>query len=247
MNPALSAAASGGRPRDLWALGVVLILLVVNPALISVQALVTVTAGTAEGPVLTIVDELFGGMQYTTLVIMVGLTLMAFRRLAPVLWSLFLSSLPGMLIAAEMASIFWLVSGGLAGIGMPGLFWSPDAWTMLRTSLGVTLFVYWMLYLPSSTTSRRTVHLSELQVWHRFRPVLEASGLPALLGRPLGDNSWSTIFAWFLTVREPAGSGGAGDPGGLARGTARNEPGGRRVAVARRNGAGHRLDRGDCQ
>ena len=50
--------------------------------------------------------------------------------------SLFLSSLPGMLIAAELGVVFWLVYGGLAGIGMPGLFWNPDAWTMMRTSLG---------------------------------------------------------------------------------------------------------------
>ena len=38
----------------------------------------------------------------------------------------------GMLIAVELAVVFWLVYGGLASIGMPGLFWNPDAWTMMR-------------------------------------------------------------------------------------------------------------------
>ena len=56
----------------------------------------------------------------TTIFIVAVLTWLSFRRLVPGLWSFFLSSLSGMLIAAELAVVFWLVYGGLASIGMPG-------------------------------------------------------------------------------------------------------------------------------
>ena len=236
-----------GRRRALWALGVVVILLVVNPALLSARALHDRSreGGAADGQVLTMVDELIGGFQKTTIVVVAALALASFRRLVPVLWSLFQSSLSGMLIAAEMAVIFWLVYGGLAGIGMPGLFWNPDAWTMLRTALGVTLFVYWMLYLVFVHDFEVHGHEPERQVWHRFRPVLEASGLPALLKHPIRENDAAVRLRWFLSLRGAAGAGGPGGPRGASRGTARGGPRCRRVALARGNGAGRQFDRGD--
>ena len=139
MNPSpATTPPRGGRHRDLWALGFVVILLVVSPALLSARALhVRSQAGGApDGPVMTIVEELLGGVQLTTICVVAVLAGLGFRRLTPLLWSLFLSSLPGMLIAAELGIVFWLVYGGLASIGMPGLFWNPDAWTMLRRRSG---------------------------------------------------------------------------------------------------------------
>ena len=201
MNPSTaSTPPRGGKPRDLWVLGFVAILLVLSPALLSARALRvrSQVGGAPDGPVMTIVDELLGGVQKTTICIVAVLAGLGFRRLTPLLWSLFLSSLPGMLIAAELGVVFWLVYGGLASIGMPGLFWNPDAWTMLRTSLGVTLFVYWMLYLVFVHDFEAHKHEPERQVWHRLRPVLEASGVPALLRRPLGENTMVDGLRWFL-------------------------------------------------
>jgi hypothetical protein len=189
-----------GNPRSLWPLGVVLILLVVSPALLAARAFHerSQVGNTPDGPVLTDLDELLGGVQLTTIGLIALLAGLAFGRLAPVLSSMFLSSLSGMLIATELAAIFWLVFGGLAGIGMPGLFWSPDPWTMIRTSLGVTLFIYWMLYLLFVRDFEVHCDEPEQQIWHRFRPVLEASGMPALLKRHVGDNVMVDGLRWFL-------------------------------------------------
>jgi hypothetical protein len=190
----------GGTLRDLWALGFVVILLVLSPALLWARALHERShmGGAPEGPVLTMVDEFLGGVQKTTICLVAVLAWLGFRRLTPLLSSLFLSSLPGMLIAAELGVVFWLVFGGLASIGMPGLFWSPDAWTMMRTALGVTLFVYWMLYLVFVHDFEAHKDEPERLVWHRLRPALETSGLPVLLRWRLGENSMVDGLRWFL-------------------------------------------------
>ena len=201
MNPSpTTKSPHSGRPRDLWALGVVLVLLVVSPALLEARASHERSRAldSPNGSVLTLLDELLGGVQTTTICIVAVLAALAFRRLTPILWSLFLSSLPGVFIAGELTAVFWLVYGGLASIGMPGLFWSRDPWTMMRSSLGVTLFVYWMLYLAFIGDFEVHRDEDERRVWHRFRPVLEAGGLPALLGRPIGENGLIDSLRWFL-------------------------------------------------
>ena len=64
--------------------------------------------------------------------------------------------------------VFWLVYGGMAEIGMPGLFWAPDGWTTLRSALGVTLFMYWMLYLVFVRDFEVHSHEPDRQVWAQF-------------------------------------------------------------------------------
>ena len=96
------------------------------------------------------------------------------------MYSLFQPSFTGLFIAAELGAIIWLVYGGLASIGMPGLFWSPHPWTMMCAALGVTFFVYWMLYLAFVRDFEFHRKEPDRQAWARLRPVLESSGLPAL-------------------------------------------------------------------
>ena len=151
-----------------------------------------------DGPVAAMIDSLIDGSQKSTVFVVASLAFLYFRRFVPVLWSLFQPSLAGLLIAAEIGVVIWLVYGGLAGIGMPGLFWSPHAGTMMRAALGVTLFVYWMLYLAFVRDFEVHRHEPDRQVWARFRPVLESSGLPALFRRPIGEESAVGQLRWFL-------------------------------------------------
>ena len=151
MNPAnITSPPRIGRPRNLWPLGVVLILLVVSPTLLTATAFHerSHATDTPDGAVLTNLDELLGGVQFTTICVIVLLAGLAFRRLAPVLSSMFLSSLSGHVDRGR--------TGGhlLAGVRRPrrdrhaGTLLEPGRrGPSMRTSLGVTLFVYWMLYL----------------------------------------------------------------------------------------------------
>ena len=156
------------------------------------------TATSGDGPIATMLDKVLDGFQRTGLVVVAALAFLSFRRLVPVVWPLFQASLSGLLIAAEIGVIFWLVYGGLASIGMPGLFWSPYPWTMLRSAFGVTIFVYWMLYLVFARDFEVHRKVPERRVWARFHPVLETSGLPALLNRSIAAEGAVGQLRWFL-------------------------------------------------
>ncbi|MDG3007886.1 hypothetical protein [Paludisphaera mucosa] len=119
--------------------------------------------------------------QQTVIVLVFALALLGFGRFVPALWSLCQSSLSGLLIAAEFGLVYWIVYGGLAGVGMPGLFWHFDPSVRLRAAFGVTIFTYWMLYLLFIRDYEVHRHEPGRQIWTRFFPALEASGLPAPL------------------------------------------------------------------
>ena len=146
--PAAEPPIAGYR-RNLWSLGLVLFLLVMIPASLAGRAskVRKLTENSSVTPVAAMVDELIDNCQKSALFVVAALAFLSFRKLVPILWSLFQSSLAGMLVAAEIGLVFWLVYGGLAIVGMPGLIWSPNRLTMMQTGLGVTLLVYWLLYL----------------------------------------------------------------------------------------------------
>jgi hypothetical protein len=184
----------------LWSLALIVLLLGIVPATIARRGFLdgSWSQQSTDGPVAVIVDSLIDGSQQSTIFVVASLAFLYFRRLVPILWSLFQQSLSGLLIAVELAIVFWLVYGGLAEIGMPGLFWSPQPQTMMRSAMGVTLFVYWMLYLLFVRDFEAHRRQPELQVWARFRPVLESSGLPGLIKRPLGAEVATGQLRWFL-------------------------------------------------
>ena len=155
-------------------------------------------AGALRGPATTMVESMIDGYQKSALYIGAALAFLSFRKLVPVIWPLFQSSLAGLLIAAELAAVFWLVYGGMAKIGMPRLFWAPQGWTTLQSAVGVTLFIYWMLYLVFVRDFEVHSHEPDRQVWSRFRLVLEESGLPALFRQSLDHVDGATQIRWLL-------------------------------------------------
>ncbi len=197
--PAAEPPVAGYR-RNLWSLGLVLFLLVMIPALLAGRAsnVRKLTENSSVTPVAAMVDELIDNSQKSALFVVAALAFLSFRKLVPILWSLFQSSLAGMLVAAEIGLVFWLVYGGLAIVGMPGLVWSPNRLTMMQTGLGVTLLVYWLLYLVFVRDFEVHRREPDHQVWTRFQPVLVESGLPALTGlNTVGVDAVVTL-RWFL-------------------------------------------------
>ena len=117
---------------------------------------------------------------------------------------------------------------------------------MLRTSLGVTLFVYWMLYLVFVRDFE--VHSRTSQSGRSGTVFVRCSrrvACPRLLETADRRERYGRAAPLVPGVREPAGAAGPGDPRGAAGGPARRRPGRRRVALAGGNGAGRRPDRGD--
>jgi hypothetical protein len=186
--------------RSLLFFALALALLAVVPASLMVKESLerNRTASTLRGPATTMVETIIDGYQKSALFIGAALAFLSFRKLVPVIWPLFQSSLAGLLIAAEIAVVFWLVYGGMARVGMPRLFWAPHEWTMLRSAVGVTLFIYWMLYLVFARDFEVHSHEPSRQVWIRFRRVLAESGLPALFGQDLDRVHGATQIRWLL-------------------------------------------------
>ena len=175
-----STTGLSGNSRSPRSLVLVVLLLVFIPLCLMGKSTLdrSPTAVSGDGPIATMLDKVLDGFQRTGLVVIAALAFLSFRRLVPVVWPLFQSSLSGLLIAAEIGVIFWLVYGGLAGIGMPGLFWSPYPWTMLRSAFGVTIFVYWMLYLVFARDFEVHRKVPERQVWLDFTQCLRPAGCP---------------------------------------------------------------------
>ena len=197
--PAAEPPVAGYR-RNLWSLGLVLFLLVMVPASLAGRAsnVRKATENSSVTPVTAMVDALIDNSQKSALFVVAALAFLSFRKLVPILWSLFQSSLAGLLVMAEIGLVFWLVYGGLAIVGMPGLVWSPNRLTMMQTGLGVTLLVYWLLYLVFVRDFEVHRREPDHQVWTRFQPVLVESGLPALTGlNTVGVDAVVTL-RWFL-------------------------------------------------
>ena len=187
-----------GKPLLFLALAVFLLVLVPWALAVKASRDRSIVAATVDGPAVTMFDTMIEGSQKSALFVVAALGFLSFRKLVPVLWPLFQASLSGLLIAAEIAMVFWLVYGGLAEIGMPGLFWAPERSTTLRAAFGVTLFTYWMLYLVFVRDFEVHSHEPDRQVWSQFRHLVEDTGLPALLGRKLDDADGATQLRWFL-------------------------------------------------
>ncbi|WP_165072890.1 hypothetical protein [Paludisphaera rhizosphaerae] len=162
--------------------------------------------GRGEDEVALMVDH----WQQTAAVAVIVLAVGRMWRLAPVLGALCLSSLSGLLIAAEIALVYWIVYGGLAGVGMPGLFWHFDATTRGWAAFGVTLFTGWMVYLLFTRDHEIHRHEPEHQIWPRFATAARASGLPiprSMRGTPdggpagmLGRSNAAGRLSWFMAV-----------------------------------------------
>ena len=185
---------------QLWPIALIVVLLTIIPAIVAGRGFLdgAWSQHSTDGPMAAMIDALIDGSQKSTVFVVAALAFLYFRKLASVLWSLVQPSLVGLLIAAEVAVVIWLVYGGLAQIGMPGLFWSPHPGIMMRAALGVTVFIYWMLYL--SFVRDFDIHRKEpdQRVWARFRPVLKSSGLPDLFRQPVGEESAVGQLRWFL-------------------------------------------------
>ncbi len=189
-----------GLLRKLWPLVIVVLLLSIAPLVIDRWASRDEAGANSSGDqaVAAMSSRVIRNTQKTTLLVVAALALLYFRKLVPVLSSVVLASLSGLLVAAEMVLVFWLVYGGLASVGMPGLFWSPNSWTMMHAAFSVTVCLYWMLYLLFVRDFEVHRHQPDRHVWVRLAPVLEASGLPGLLRCKTDGASSVSRLRWFL-------------------------------------------------
>ncbi len=147
---------------------------------------------------LVMIANVYYDTQYTILLVVTSLMLLYAYKLFPILWSLARSGMAGMWITSELMFLFWLVYGGLSGMGMPGLFWNPSFWPQFTAGFGVTMFVYWMLYLAYVLNASNHRGHPEQLIWTRFEPVLVDSGLPALLGHDPARQGSVARLGWFL-------------------------------------------------
>jgi hypothetical protein len=142
--------------------------------------------------------RIFHDSQWTILVIVAGLASAATWRLFPILWKVVHASLSTHLVMLGVVFLLWLVYGGLSGMGMPGLFWNASPTDEFMAALGVSLFVFWMLYLLFVSDYESHRDEPERRLWTRLAPALQEFRLPAAL---LGDPSTASPGAqmgWFL-------------------------------------------------
>ena len=130
--------------------------------------------------------------------IVISLVLFHFYPLVPLLRKLVLFNLGTLLIGAELILVFWLVHGGMAGMGMPGLFWS-EAWqSQMMAACGVAIFCSWMFFLIFVRNFEHYRHEPDLRIWTRVRPILEQSGLTRLVRRDVENAGPAEQLGWFL-------------------------------------------------
>ncbi|AMV40717.1 hypothetical protein [Planctomyces sp. SH-PL62] len=202
-------------------LGLIVALLILTPSSLSVWW--WATGIQAPGGESDSTSAMTDGYQKTVVVLVVALAIAAFGRFVPVLWSLCQSSLSGLLIAAQVGLVYWIIYGGLSGVGMPGLFWHFDPSVRLRAAVGATLFTYWMLYLLFLRDYEVHRRDPENQSWPRFFEELKSAGLPVqLIARasqadPIGRLQWvlavaglPALLALALPATIPALRPGAG-------------------------------------
>lgn len=205
MNAPPAPSSSPGEGHRLWPLAAALALLVATPVVLQIVGsfvdlaqLNDVTKGASADPWLVRYAGVIEGSQHTSLAVVAVLLLLYYRPLISVLWGLFRASLSGLLIAAEIGAVYGMVYGGLASIGMPGLFWHYDRWTEARAAFGVTLFLFWMLYLLFVRDFEAHRRHPARQVWADLCPVLKRSGLPALFGYDVEAVEGVGRLRWFL-------------------------------------------------
>ena len=164
----------------LWPLALIAVLLVILPWIVS-KFTISEDSVPPQDARSVHAARVMGNFQLTMFVIIVASCLVYFWRFIPLWWSLCRASLAGLVIAIEVLIVFWLVYGGLAGFGMPGIFWHQDAATVFVAAYWVTMFTFWMLYLLFVSDFEVNRHEPEDQVWTRFRGALLAGGLPRTL------------------------------------------------------------------
>ncbi|WP_165251314.1 hypothetical protein [Paludisphaera soli] len=179
-----AAEGSGGGPRTK-----------VDP-----QKLLSVARGGASGADsnLPTVARIFLDSQWTILTLVLGLTAVSTWRLYPILWRLVHTGLANHILLLGVALLLWLVYGGLSGMGMPGLFWSPEPSDQFTAALGVTLFMFWMLYLLFVSDYEAHREDPEHRAWDSLAPTIRHF-LPPVLDRFVPtEPSASEQMGWFV-------------------------------------------------
>ncbi|AMV37803.1 hypothetical protein [Planctomyces sp. SH-PL62] len=151
-------------------------------AAVDAQKLLSVARGGASGADsnLPTVARIFLDSQWTILTLVLGLTAVSTWRLYPILWRVVHTGLANHVLLLEVALVLWLVYGGLSGMGMPGLFWSPEPSDQFTAGMGVTLFIFWMLYLLFVSDYEAHREDPEHRAWSSLAPVLRRFLPPAL-------------------------------------------------------------------
>lgn len=164
------------------------------------QRVVTVArgGGTAGDTNLPTVARIFHDSQWTILTIVLGLAVLSTWRLYPILWRAVHVGMANHVVVLALAFLIWLVYGGLSGMGMPGLFWSPASADQFMAGLGAGLFVFWMLYLLFVSNYEAHRDHPEERIWGRLEPALRAF-LPPAFGRRVPERpTTSGQMAWFV-------------------------------------------------
>jgi hypothetical protein len=185
------------RIRKMWPFLLLILVIAIMPPLLDRWEAFYRGAG-RDGPVVGMVGRMISYADKSIVLVLAALYIWSFGRLVPVLLHLIFSSLSCSVVGAELGLVFWLVYGGLASIGLPGLFWNPNPWSMFQAGLGVTLFLYWMLYLLFVRDYELHRDEPTKQVWVQFVPVFEASGFCRDSGREIDCADNVSRLRWFL-------------------------------------------------
>ncbi|MDB5351398.1 MAG: hypothetical protein JWN86_2645 [Planctomycetota bacterium] len=151
-----------------------------------------------DGDIVQVASTL-NSLQTSIFLVVMSLVLFYFYPLIPLFRRLVLVNISTLLIGVEMLMLFWMVFGGMASMGMPGLFWNEVWLSQMMAGTGVTIFCFWMFYLLFVRDFEQYRGAPDQRIWARLRPGLERSGLPRLLGRKVENAGSSEQLAWFLT------------------------------------------------
>ncbi|MDG3004969.1 hypothetical protein [Paludisphaera mucosa] len=167
---------------------------------VDAQKLMSVARGgaSAADSNLPTVARIFLDSQWTILVVVLGLTAVSTWRLYPILWRAVHTGLANYLLLLTVVFVLWMIYGGLSSMGMPGLFWSPERGDQFMAGLGVTLFMFWMLYLLFVSDYEAHREDPEHRAWGRLDHALRAF-LPPALDRLVPESPTASVqMGWFV-------------------------------------------------